>query len=115
MNPGELYCVTLKPGDCVFSSRGIIEIQGFYQEDDLNKVRFWLHTVDRDDGVTATGAASLMSTTPGILQSWIDSFPRDIAERKRSVVSKNMHSILNRIDQAEAEGPKVKGKSHGAS
>ena len=100
--------MSVNPGELHFTTRGIAEIQSFYEENGLNKVRFWLHTVDKTDGVTATGDALLMSTTPDNLEEWMTDFPRDLEERRRAVVSRNMHEILNRMDRAKADGPTVK-------
>jgi len=106
VNPGELYHTT----------RGIAEIQSFYAENGIKKVRFWLHTVSSDDGVTATGEVVLMSTTPDKLQAWIDRFPVDMAERKKAVTAvKDFHpaerekvdAILTRINDAQKQGPVV--------
>lgn len=113
--------MSVNPGELHYTSRGIAEIQAFYNENAINKVRFWLHTVNEDDGVTATGEAVLMSTTPDKLQAWIDRFPKDMAERKKSVSAlkdfqpaerDKVDGILERINDAQAKGPKLlqKGK-----
>lgn len=108
--------MTLNPGELYHTTRGIVEIQSFYNEDGLDKVRFWLHLVNPDDGVTATGETVLMSTTPDNLQGWMDRFPRDITERKRTVSAlkdfqpserARVDEILERIKTAELSGPKV--------
>jgi predicted transcriptional regulator len=111
--------MSVNPGELHHTTRGIAEIKDFYTENGIQKVRFWLHVVEPEDGVTPTGDALLMSTTPDKLQAWIDRFPRDISERKRSVSAmKDMYpaerervdGILARIKEAEAKGPSVKTK-----
>lgn len=115
VNPGELYTNTLQIGALLFTSRGIAEIQAFYNENAVDKVRFWLHTVNPADGVTATGEALLMSTTPDKLQEWINHFPRDMAERKKSVVMLPLDArtaILENIQNAENQGPKAESRKN---
>ena len=109
VNPGELYHTT----------RGIAEIQQHYVENGVQKVRFLLHLVDEEDGVTATGQTTLMSAPPENLQRWIDRFPKDLEERRRTVAAqKNFHpnerdrldGILARIEQAQQRGPQTKDR-----
>lgn len=94
----------LAEGQTYYTTRGIVEIQDFYMEDDLHKVRVRLHTVDESDGVTPIGGSLLMSTTPQILCGWINRFKRDIEERQRY----STHDAQIRIKHALAHGPKLK-------
>ena len=103
VNPGELYPV----GQVLFTTRGIAEIDSYYTENDLDKVRFRLHKVNADDGVTPNGESLLMSTIPEKLKEWVERFPKDLEDRRRGVVSKE---ILARIDEAKANGPVISRK-----
>jgi hypothetical protein len=105
------------PGELYFTTRGIAEIQSFYTEDGTDKVRFWLHSVDKEDGVTADGGYTLMSTIPTVLQEWIDDFPRDIEERRCSVAAikdrypqqrDKCNAILERIKATKTADAQVK-------
>jgi hypothetical protein len=109
VNPGELY----------HTVRGIAEIESFYTENGLDKVRFWMHLVNEEDGVTPNGEAVLMSTTPDKLQAWINRFPKDIKERRNAMSAlkdrypeetDRVDGILERIQTAEVNGPTVESK-----
>jgi hypothetical protein len=108
--------VSINPGELYHTTQGIAEIESFYTEAGIQKVRFWLHVVSPDDGVTPTGQTVLMSTIPSKLQAWIDRFPKDMQERKRAVSAlkdrypdqrEAVDAILGSIKTAEEKGPKV--------
>jgi len=73
----------LNKGQLYYSSVGIIDVEEFYTEDGVDKVRIRLHHTKPEDGVTPVGSSVLMSTTQAVLEDWIDQFPKDLAERKK--------------------------------
>ena len=103
-------------GEQHYSSQGILEVVKHYDEDGTAKVQVFIHQVEPEDGVTPTGHAVLMSTTPDTIDSWISRFPRDMAERRAAVggmkdrfpaLRPKLEAILSRIDAVKGKRPDV--------